>query len=380
MLVIVTITSISYTQTMTFTPSIHGSPRGGALPATPGTPIHLDGSFGEGGGQILRTSLSLSALTGRPLRLEKIRAGRQKPGLKRQHLTAVKAVAEICGARVEGAELGSMQLDFSPGAIRGGSYRFDVGSAGSAVLVAQTVLPVLLRATEPSEVVITGGTHVSYAPIWQFFAESYLPQVRAMGARVEAECEQTGFYPAGGGRIRLRIEPFRDEDARPFSLTETGTLRRARVTAVVSGIPVDIAESEAKILCEKLPDLALERDVREVDSPGPGNAVWVTLEYERVTAVFSEVGSYDLSRKVVAHRVMNAVRKYLKTDAPVGPHLADQLAVPIIALTGAGTFVKGKDTLHETTNWETIRAFLPEAAIERTECEGTPTIRLRIRR
>lgn len=206
------------------------------------------------------------------------------------------------------------------------------------------------------------GTHVSFAPCWEFFAKSYLPQLRAMGARVEAEIESIGFYPAGGGRIRLRVEPVRAEDILPLSLEERGALRSARVTAVVSGIPVDIAESEAKILCEKFPDLALERDVREVDSPGPGNAVWVTLEYERVTAVFSEVVSYDLSRKVVAHRVMNAVRKYLKTGAPVGPHLADQLAVPIIALTGAGTFVKGKDTLHETTNWETIRAFLPEAA------------------
>ena len=365
---------------MTSYPSIYQSPRGGeASPATAGAPLVLDGSFGEGGGQILRTSLSLSALTGRPLCLEKIRAGREKPGLKRQHLTAVKAVAAICGARVEGAEIGSMQLDFIPGTIRGGSYRFDVGSAGSAVLVAQTVLPVLLHAPEPSEVVITGGTHVSYAPIWEFFAESYLPQLRAMGARVEAECEQTGFYPAGGGRIRLRIEPFRDEGARLFSLTETGTLRRARVTAVVSGIPLTIAESEAKILCEKFPELALERDVREIDSPGPGNAVWVTLEYERVTAIFSEIGVYDLSRKVVAHRVMNAVRKYLKTGAPVGPHLADQLAVPIVALVGAGAFVKGKDTLHETTNWETIRAFLPNAEIIRTETPGNPRIGLSIR-
>lgn len=158
-------------------------------PATAGAPVRLDGSFGEGGGQILRTSLALSALTGKPLRLEKIRAGREKPGLKRQHLTAVKAAASVCGARVEGAELGSMALAFDPGAIRGGSFRFDVGSAGSAILVAQTVLPVLLRAPEPSEVEITGGTHVSWAPCWEFFAESYLPQVRAMGARIEREAE-----------------------------------------------------------------------------------------------------------------------------------------------------------------------------------------------
>ena len=357
---------------MTDSPSIFAAPRVGTYPGADGAAVRLDGSFGEGGGQILRTSLSLSALTGRPLRLEKIRAGREKPGLKRQHLAAAKAVAEICGAKTEGAELGSTTLSFAPGAIRGGSFRFDVGSAGSAILVAQTVLPVLLRAPEPSEVEITGGTHVPWAPTWDFFAESYLPQLRAMGARVEAECPMRGFYPAGGGEIRLRVEPFRDADAHPFALEERGALRRARVTAVVSGIPLDIAESEADILQEKFPELSLERDVREVDSPGPGNAVWMTLEYERVTAVFSEVGSFDLSRKVVAHRVMNAVRKYLKTGAPVGPHLADQLVVPIVALGGEGVFVKGKDTLHETTNWEVVRAFLPDT---RTETPGEKKIR-----
>ncbi len=357
---------------MTSPSSIHSAPQSGP-------PVLLDGSFGEGGGQILRTSLALSAWTGKPFHAEKIRAGREKPGLKRQHLTAVKAVAEICGARVEGAELSSMDLTFEPGEIRGGSYRFDVGSAGSTILVAQTVLPVLLRAEEPSEVVITGGTHVSYAPIWEFFAESYLPQLRAMGARVEAECEQTGFYPAGGGRIRLRIEPFRDADARPFSLTDCGGLRRARVSAVVSGIPLDIAESEATILQEKFPELKLERDAREVDSPGPGNAVWVTLEYEHVTAVFSEIGTYDLSRKIVAHRVMNAVRKYLKIGAPVCPHLADQLAVPLVVLLGGGDFAKGKDTPHETTNWDVIRAFCPDIAITRTETPGSKRIDLSFR-
>ena len=341
--------------------------------------ITIDGSFGEGGGQILRTSLSLSALTGKPLRLEQIRARRTKPGLKRQHLTAVKAVAAICGARVEGADLGSMQLDFSPGPIRGGTYRFDVGSAGSTILVAQTVLPVLLRADVPSDVTITGGTHVSYAPIWEFFLESYLPQLRAMGARVEAECGTYGFYPAGGGEIHLHVEPMRDGDARPFSLTERGELRRARVTAVTSGIPLAIATSEADILCEKFPSLGLVRDVHEVDSPGPGNAVWVTLEYEHVTAVFSEIGTYDLSRKIVAHRVMNAVRKYLKIGAPVEPHLADQLAVPIAALLGRGNFAKGPDTPHETTNWDVIRAFLPYFEIAREETPGTRRIALSFR-
>lgn len=165
--------------------------------------VTIDGSQGEGGGQILRTSLSLSAITQTPFRMVNVRAKREVPGLKRQHLTCVRAVAEICGAQVEGDEAGSLALSFAPGPIRGGEYRFDVGTAGAATLVAQTVLPVLLKADAPSSVTITGGTHVQWAPIWEFFAIAYLPQLRAMGAEVEAELVHHGFYPAAGGEIRL---------------------------------------------------------------------------------------------------------------------------------------------------------------------------------
>ena len=155
--------------------------------------VRIDGSQGEGGGQVLRTSLSLSAAYGKPFEMLKIRANRDKPGLKRQHLTCVRAVAQICGAQVEGDEVGSMRLSFKPGKIKGGTYQFDIGTAGSVTLVAQTVIPVLLRAEEPSTVTITGGTHVPFAPIWEFFSETYLPELRRMGARVEAELEQCGF-------------------------------------------------------------------------------------------------------------------------------------------------------------------------------------------
>lgn len=331
--------------------------------------VELDGSRGEGGGQILRTALAMSAVTGKALRVENIRAGRAKPGLKRQHLAAVRAVAEVCGAKTEGAELGSGSLSFVPGAPRGGARRFDVGSAGSAILVAQAVLPALLAADGASDVTITGGTHVPYAPTWEFFAESFLPQVRAMGARVEAELEAVGFAPAGGGRIRLRTEPFRAGDWRGFALGEAGELRRAGASAVVSGIPRDIAEAEVRILAEKFPELPLEIDVREVESPGPGNAAWVTLEHGRVTALFCEIGAFDLPRKVVAHRVMNAVRKYLKAGAPVEAHLADQLVAPMAALGGEGWFAKGKDTRHEVTNWDVVRAFGAEVDVAREEGE-----------
>ena len=164
--------------------------------------VTIDGSQGEGGGQVLRTTLSLSAITGTEIELKKIRAGRAKPGLKRQHLTCVKAVAEICGAKVSEVGVGSMELEFRPGPIKGGDYRFDVGTAGSVTLVAQTVIPVLLKADEPSTVTITGGTHVPFAPIWEFFAETYLPELRRMGAKIEAELAQPGFYPAAGGVVK----------------------------------------------------------------------------------------------------------------------------------------------------------------------------------
>lgn len=207
--------------------------------------IEIDGSLGEGGGQVLRTSLTLSAVTGQPVWIEKIRAGREKPGLKRQHLTCVKAVAEICGAKVSEIGVGSGELEFIPGEIKGGDYHFDVGTAGSVTLVAQTVLPVLLKADTPSTVTITGGTHVPFAPIWEFFAETYLPELRRIGARIEAELVACGFYPAAGGVVKLKVWPMDESKvAKNYSLTDLGEYRGGKVVGVVSSIPDSIAEAE----------------------------------------------------------------------------------------------------------------------------------------
>src|SRR5262245_60443308 len=167
----------------------------------------IDGSQGEGGGQILRTALALSLVTGAPFRVEKIRAGRQKPGLLRQHLTAVTAAVEIGGAAVEGATLGSRELSFRPGSVRPGAYRFAVGTAGSAALVLQTVLPALLTATGPSTVVVEGGTHNPHAPPFDFLALAFLPLLARMGARAQATLDRPGFYPAGGGQLTVEITP-----------------------------------------------------------------------------------------------------------------------------------------------------------------------------
>ncbi len=334
--------------------------------------VTIDGSQGEGGGQMLRTSLTLSAAYGKPLEMVNIRAKREKPGLKRQHLTCVRAVTQICGAQVEGDEVGSMRLSFKPGKIKGGTYQFDIGTAGSVTLVAQTVIPVLLRADEPSTVTITGGTHVPFAPIWEFFAETYLPELRKMGARVEAELEQCGFYPAAGGVVKLRIWPY-DEAKRPerYDLTDLGAYRGGTVEGVVSHISRSIAEAEVGIVGNQMRDLALERSVCDVDALGPGNYCCVRLRYDRATVIISAVGTYGKSRKAVANEVVQQIRDFVKSGNACEKHLADQLLVPLHLFFGGYETWDGesdrwidnwslaiqKETSHYTTNQLVISAF-----------------------
>lgn len=297
--------------------------------------IGIDGSIGEGGGQMLRTALSLSAITGHEISFSNIRARRDKPGIKRQHMTCVNAVAEICGAHVEGNEVGSKSLLFAPDRIKGGDYRFDVGTAGSVMLVAQTIIPVLLKADIPSSVIITGGTHVPYAPIWEFFCLSYLPELRRMGARVEAELERCGFYPAGGGAIKLHIWPF-DEIVKVehYELNELGQYKGGRVVGVVSAIPRSIAEAEIGIVGKQLHELNLQTEAREVGSFGPGNYAYVQLDYERASVVISAIGTYEKSRKGVANELVANVREFLKLGKACEKHLADQLLLPLHLFVG----------------------------------------------
>ncbi len=318
--------------------------------------VRIDGTFGEGGGQILRTSLSLAALTGRELHLENIRGKRQKPGLMRQHLTAVSAVAEICGGRVEGAELDSRELRFTPGAIRGGDYRFVIGSAGSAILVAQTVLPLLLAADTPSRVVIEGGTHAANAPIHDFFERVYLPQLVRMGGEVSVRLERVGFYPAGGGRIELLVTPVRHW--KPLELMERGALRRSRLVALSHGIDESIGRDELGFFHQTMKgEGAWEEELREVASPGPGNVLFAELEYDRVTELFSVCGDTRTSRRAVGERVAGLAGRYLGTDVPVGRFLADQLLLPM-AFGAGGCFRSLPPTKHTETNIEVIKRFL----------------------
>jgi RNA 3'-terminal phosphate cyclase (ATP) len=319
--------------------------------------IDIDGSQGEGGGQILRSALALSLVTGRAFRITAIRAGRPKPGLLRQHLTAVQAACAI-GGDASGAELGATGLTFTPGRVRGGEYRLAVGSAGSATLVLQAVLPALLLAREPSRLTLEGGTHNPSAPPFDFLARTLVPVLRQMGARIEATIEQHGFYPAGGGRFTIAIEPV--PALRPVALLERGPVT-VLARALMAALPEHIGRRELEILRERL---ALERSQCRIDrlpdAAGPGNALLVEIAAPDGTEIVSGFGRKGVPAEQVAADVADEATAFLAADVPVGAHLADQLLVPM-ALAGSGTFRTVTPSAHTRTNADVIRRFLDVA-------------------
>ncbi len=317
--------------------------------------IEIDGSFGEGGGQILRTSLSLAAITCRPVHFTKIRANRRKPGLMRQHRICAQAAAEITGGKLTGADLNSQEMTFVPGKIRGGEYHFSTGSAGSTMLIAQTVLPILLQAPSPSRVVLEGGTHVPGAPVFDFFDRVFLPCLRRMGCNIQAKLERYGFYPVGGGRVELEIDPIREWQY--LGLAGQDQSIAGKIVAAGSGIGRDILEDEVRFAREGIGDGNWETEIREVDSSGPGNVLYLELVRKNITELFSVCGEFNVPRKTVAERVAGMARKYLDSEAVAGRFLADQL-LPMVLGKG-GKFLTLPPTPHTQTNAEVIRKFLP---------------------
>ncbi len=319
--------------------------------------IRVDGAQGEGGGQVLRTSLALSMVTGQPFRIENIRAGRAKPGLMRQHLTSVEAARAACGGEVAGAELGSTAIEFTPGDIKGGSYDFSIGTAGSTTLVLQTVLPALLTASEPSTITLSGGTHNMHAPSVHFLKSAFLPLINRMGPAVDLQLERHGFYPAGGGRIRVDITPV--PRLRPLELIDTTPVTRRRAIATVAGLPGSIAKREAHVLREKLGWAEEEVALEQLDDGvGPGNIVSIEVAREDITEVFTGFGERGVSAEKVARGAASSVRRYLSADVPVWKHLADQLMLPL-AIAGGGAYRTGSLTGHSVTNAAVIETFLP---------------------
>src|SRR5512136_1844558 len=277
--------------------------------------ITIDGSHGEGGGQILRTSLALSLVTGQPFRLDRIRAGRQKPGLLRQHLTAVEAARSIGNAEAVGATLGSQTLEFRPGKVRTGNYRFAVGTAGSATLVLQTVLPALLTAFGHSTLTLEGGTHNPMAPPFDFLAKCFMPLIHRMGPSVELELRRHGFFPAGGGRFHARIEPAK-KLAR-LDLLERGSIRSRKARILVSKLPEHVGQRELAVVRDELKWREDECAIEAVQGPvGPGNAVVLAIETEHVTEVFTGFGERGRPAEEVARSTAEAAKAWLKAGVP----------------------------------------------------------------
>lgn len=318
--------------------------------------VKIDGGQGEGGGQVLRTSLSLSMVTGKPFQIDNIRAGRQRPGLLRQHLTAVEAAAAICGAKVDGASLGSTGLTFTPGAIRPGEYHFAVGTAGSATLVFQTILPALMLADAPSKLTLEGGTHNPAAPPFDFLSRVFLPVLNQMGPTVTVNLERYGFYPAGGGRFTAEIQPV--ATLSPLNLGERGEITGRRAIGLVANLVGHIAEREIATALKVLDWPAESRVMLGTrESNGPGNALMLEVESAGITEIFTSFGEMGVSAESVGKRAAHQAAEYLKSTAAAGEHLADQLLLPL-ALAGSGSFTAVKLDGHAQTNMDVIRQFL----------------------
>ncbi|PIF93375.1 RNA 3'-terminal phosphate cyclase (ATP) [Acidovorax sp. 62] len=332
------------------------------------TPLTLDGSTGEGGGQILRTGLALSMVTGRPLHITRIRAGRPKPGLMRQHLACVQAAVAVCGGQAEGAELNSQTLVFTPGVVRAGDYRFQIATAGSCLLVLQTVLPALMLADAPSQVELMGGTHNPMAPPFDFLERAFAPLVRRLGVGLELELKRRGFFPAGGGELVARITPTAStqQPLVPVDVLTRGPLQNAWGEALAPGISRGVAVRELQTLGQRMGWTQESGQLRQPptrQNEGPGNALIATLEHAHITEVFCQLGERSLSAEQVAKRLVDEVRAYQRSAGALGPHLADQWMLPLaLAVWRSGQtacYTCTKVTPHTETNAQTIALGLP---------------------
>ncbi len=336
--------------------------------------IVIDGSAGEGGGQILRSALTLSLVTGKPFRIEKIRANRPKPGLLRQHLACVRAAREISGAQVDGETLGASVLTFHPASARAGDYSFAVGTAGSTGLVLQTVLLPLALAGAPSRLELRGGTHNPYAPPFEVLAESWLPLLRRIGFDVTLTLHRHGFYPAGGGHVEVQIGPA--GDLAPLELEETGALLGVNAEILTANLHPNVAAREADVLRARLGwDEAQVNARTDIRSDGPGNAVLLRCAYEHAVGIIAGFGDPGTSADAVATRAAASAKAFLAAGVPVEAHLADQLLLPL-ALARGGRFVTTAPTPHLLSNIFVVGTFLGQEPVAERLPSGKWAVRM----
>jgi len=325
--------------------------------------VHVDGSQGEGGGQVLRSALTLALITGQAMRITNIRARRREPGLKAQHLAAVQAAAAISGANVEGATQGSAVLTFQPGSLRPGRYQFDIGTAGATTLVLQTVFLPLSRAGGVSSITLTGGTHVPWSPCFHYLTLHWLPYLRQIGYDADLELEQAGFYPKGGGRVHATIRPA--QALSPLRLVERGGLRQIRGLSAVANLDVSIAERQRRQALQRLHSYGLPAEIEIVRLPSPvqGTLLLLLAEFEQARCCYYALGERGKPAERVADEAVNAFETFLATDAAIDQYLADQLLLPLALASGVSVLRTARVTEHLITNAAVIRLFLP-ATIE----------------
>lgn len=328
--------------------------------------IDLDGSFGEGGGQILRSSLALSLLTGKAFHLRNVRARRSKPGLQPQHLQSVLAAAAVGQAKINGATLGSTDLSFTPGEVRAGTHRFDIGTAGATGLVLHTVyLPLALRGDGPSEVTLTGGTHVATSPSYHFLDGTWRRYLGLMGLQISLRLDRPGFYPRGGGVVRAFVQPC--PCPRGLSLGERGAVSLTGISAV-AGLDRNIARRQARRAVHRLEKHGLDVNVTEESwEGGPGTVMVLRVETEPVPAVFVALGARGKPAEAVADEAVDEVLSYLGAGKElVDFHSADQIVLPLALAEGESEYTTSRVTLHLTTNVAIIGRFLSRQIV----CEG----------
>ncbi len=330
--------------------------------------LEIDGSYGEGGGQILRTSLSLAAITGRRIRIHDLRSKRRTPGLAAQHLTAVRAVAALCQAETRGDELGSQDLDFAPQTpVQSGSYVFDVaqaregGSAGSTNLVLQAILLPLALATGESHVLLRGGTHLPLSPPFDYIRDVWLPALSRFGISASATLDSWGWFPVGRGQIRVQIagSPVTGQALTPLYLIERGHLRRVAGRAVAANLPAHIPQRMCDRATALLEPLGTEIAIRaeRVTAACPGAALFLVAEYENIACGFTVLGAIGKRSEEVAEEASSQLLAHWASGAALDLHLGDQILLPASFCAGPSVFSVEKVTTHLQTNAWVIEQF-----------------------
>jgi RNA 3'-terminal phosphate cyclase (ATP) len=319
--------------------------------------LEIDGSIGEGGVQILRSSLTLSVVFSEPFRIINIRAGRKNPGLQPQHLKAVEAAGKISGAKVRGAEIGSPEVTFSPGKIRPGKFTIDIKTAGSAPLVLQTIFVPLSLSSGSSRVTITGGTHVLWSPCYHYLSKQWMVMVEKIGFRGELHLKRAGFYPQGGGKLVAEIQPVKHLE--PLTILNRGKLEQISGISGVANLPRKIAERQRARVINRLGEKYPLNDLRIADIPSryKGTILLLLAKFEYSSACFFGLGVIGKPAEKVADEAIDSIREFMKTNGVIDEYLADQILIPLILTRGTSIIKVPKITKHLLTNVEIIQRF-----------------------